>query len=322
MDNKLQHITILFFGIGSIGKKHAQILKKNFSCKLISYRTNKGVEKNNLNIKEIYDLQLAFDLNPDIAFITNPTYLHAESALECAKRNIHLFIEKPISHNLKLVDVLEKEILKRRLITYVSYNLRFHPVLEKIRAMIIQEKPFEFNVKCSSYLPDWRPKQDYTWSYSVKKNLGGGVTLDLSHEFDYITWLFGEIKEMKGYCDKVSDLDMNCEDILEAELICKNGVKGSIHLDCFSKKAERFIKLTYRDKEIKADLLKNSIKIITDKVDQTIPVKCEKDETYKKQLDYFINQYYKKNANMMNNYSDALKTFKKLIFFRDKNCRM
>ena len=51
-------------------------------------------------------------------------------------------------------------------------------------------------------------------------------------------------------------------------------------------------------------------------------LKCKKDDTYIKQLQYFLNQYRNKNRNMMNNYIDALKTFKKIIEFRDKNCKI
>ena len=41
---------------------------------------------------------------------------------------------------------------------------------------------------------NWRPKQDYHTSYSAYKNKGGGVLLDLSHELDYATWIFGSLK--------------------------------------------------------------------------------------------------------------------------------
>ena len=106
MQDKKNQKTIIFFGMGSIGNKHARILKKYYSNNLVTYKSNKGQEKNDLDIRELYNLQDAFDLKPDIAFITNPTYLHIETAYKCAKENIHLFIEKPISHNLKNVDNL------------------------------------------------------------------------------------------------------------------------------------------------------------------------------------------------------------------------
>ena len=99
-------LKILFFGLGSIGKKHAKIIKNNFDFDLFAYRTGKGQEKNDLKIEEFHSLNDAFSINPDIAFITNPTFLHVETALECARRNIDIFIEKPISDSLDKVDLL------------------------------------------------------------------------------------------------------------------------------------------------------------------------------------------------------------------------
>ena len=70
---------ILFFGLGSIGKKHAKIIKDNFDYELYAYRTGKGQEKNDIKIEELNNLEDAFSINPDIAFITNPTHLHGRT---------------------------------------------------------------------------------------------------------------------------------------------------------------------------------------------------------------------------------------------------
>ena len=50
------------------------------------------------------------------------------------------------------------------------------------------------NIYAGSYLPQWRKNSNYIKSYSAFKNKGGGVELDLSHEIDYVTWLFGKFK--------------------------------------------------------------------------------------------------------------------------------
>jgi predicted dehydrogenase len=313
-------IKILFFGIGSIGKKHASIIKNNYDFNLYAYRTDKGQEKNDLKIEEFNSLNDAFSINPDIAFITNPTFLHVETALECTRRNIDIFIEKPISNSLEQVDLLDSEVKKNNIFTYVAYNMRFHPVIKNLKEMVSEkDTPIYFSVTCRSYLPDWRPGQDYSKSYSAKNELGGGVILDLSHEFDYIYWLFGEIKKIDGICGKISDLKIDSEDILIANLTCYLGIKGNLHLDYFSLNAERKIKIYYDDELIEGDLIKNTIKIIKGKKEKIIKFKIDLDETYKKQIDYFFKQYKSKNYDIINNYSEALKTFKKIMSFK-KDC--
>jgi len=319
MPNKdSNNLTLLFFGLGSIGKKHAKIIEDNFNFNLYAYRTRKGQEKNDFKIKEFDSLEDAFSTEPDVAFITNPTNLHIKTALECVKRDIDLFIEKPISHSLENVDELKNEIQKRKIFTYVAYNLRFHPVIQDLKKYISkEEKPIYFTVKCSSYLPDWRPKQDYSKSYSAKKELGGGVILDLSHEFDYIRWLFGEIKQIDGYCEKISNLKIYSEDLLEAQITCDPDVKGNLHLDYFSYKNERKIQIYYDDKYIEGDLIKNTIKIIyKNRKEKITNYPGNINDTYKKQLEYFFAQYNDKNYNIMNNFLEAIKTFKKIINFK------
>jgi len=314
-------LKILFFGLGSIGKKHASIIKNNYEFELFAYRTKLGQEENDLEIQEFNNLGDAFSVKPDIAFITNPTFLHVETALECIKRNVNLFIEKPISHSLEKLDELEKEIKKRKLFTYVAYNLRFHPVITHLKNIADQsKKPIYFSVKCSSYLPNWRQKQDYTKSYSAKRESGGGVILDLSHEFDYISWLFGEIKKIEGYCDKISPLDIDSEDFLDAQITCNQNVRGHLHLDYFSHNTERKIQIYYNDKYIEGDLVNNSIKTVDKNGKEKVNYfKCDQNETYKKQIQYFFEQYFNKNQNIMNNFSEALKTFKKIMNLK-KEC--
>ena len=318
-EKKSDRLKVLFFGLGSIGQKHARIIKNNFEFELYAYRTKKGQEKNRLKIKEFYNLDEAFSIKPDIAFITNPTYLHIETSLECVKRNISLFIEKPISHSLEKTDILETEIRKRKLFSYVAYNIRFHPVISNLVEIVAKkEKPIYFRAICSSYLPKWRPRQDYSKSYSAKKEFGGGVILDISHEFDYISWLFGEIKNISGCCGKISDLKINSEDILNAQINCKSGIKGNLHLDYFSHNNERKIQIYYNDGYIEGDMIKNTIKVLKNKKEKTINYKCNKDSTYKKQIDYFFKNYQKRNYNIMNNFSEALKTFEKIMEFKKK----
>lgn len=316
----IEKLKLLFFGIGSIGKKHANIIKENYDFDIYAYRTKQGQEKNDLKIKEFTCIEDAFSIKPDVAFITNPTFLHIPTALECTKRNIDLFIEKPISHSIENVNELESEIKQRKLFTYIAYNLRFHPIINNLKNIISTktEKPIFFKIVCSSYLPDWHPNQDYSKSYSAKNELGGGVVLDLSHEFDYICYLFGEIKNISGYCDKISDLNIESEDILEAHIDLNSGLRGNLHLNYFSLNNQRNIQIYYNDEYFEGDLLKNSIKTVKKNgKEKTLNFQCNINDTYKYQMQYFFEQYLKKNHNIMNNFSEALKTFNKIMEFKN-----
>jgi len=198
--------------------------------------------------------------------------------------------------------------------------MRFHPVIINLKKMIENRtNPIYFRAICSSYLPDWRPNQDYSKSYSAKKEFGGGVILDLSHEFDYINWLFGGIKSIDGLYGKISDLKINSEDILDAQINCKSDIKGNLHLDYFSQKNERKIQMYYKKEYIEGDMIKNTIKLLKNNKEKTLRYNYERNFTYKKQLEYFFKNYQSRNYNMMNNFSEALKTFKKIMEFKKRN---
>lgn len=317
-------LKILFFGLGSIGKRHARLLKNNYDFEVYAFRTMKGQEENDLAIQELFTLKDAFSIKPDVAFITNPTSQHISTALECTKRNIALFIEKPLSNSLRNMTTLEKEIRNKKIFTYVAYNMRFHPVLVNLKTLIsTKQKPFYFRVICSSYLPNWRPKQDYSKSYSAQKRLGGGVALDLSHEFDYINWLFNGIKNITGYCDKISDLKIDSEDILDAQITCGSGISGQLHLDYFSHLNERKIQIYFPDEYIEGDLLKDTITILKNNSEiKKITFQNNPNDMYIQQLEYFFKQYTHNNIELMNNFPEALQLFKKMMTFKDKYCRI
>src|SRR3990167_10434426 len=120
---------IIFFGMGSIGHRHAGILLKNYNHYLYAYRSGVSDKPNSLGIKELNTWDEVEKLKPDIAFITNPTSLHIETAIKCALLDCKLFIEKPIGKDLTDLDKLIEIVKNKKLVTYIAYNRRFHPVI-------------------------------------------------------------------------------------------------------------------------------------------------------------------------------------------------
>jgi predicted dehydrogenase len=251
INGRIFNLKILFFGLGSIGLRHARLIKKIYNYDIYAYRTNLGQEKTTIQINEIYDLKEALSIKPDVAFITNPTNLHVKIANLCAKANIPLFIEKPISNSLEGLDELVGECKRRNLFTYVAYNLRFNNTLNFIKSKFSNKKPIYFRATCSSYLPRWRLNQDYRKSYSASKE-SGGVILDLSHEFDYLWWLFGEISILNYTKNKISNLEIESEDVLDANTMCGD-IYGNVHLDYFSMENQRKLQLYYNDMYVEAN---------------------------------------------------------------------
>lgn len=306
---------IIFFGLGSIGNRHARILNDYYDHELFAFRTNLGEGSNLLGIKEVYNWEELGEIKPEVAFITNPTFLHVETAIKCARMGMKLFMEKPIGASLKGLDILLREVGEKELVSYVAYNLRFHPVIGRLKEYLKNKEIYHVSVYNSSFLPEWRPAQWHMDSYSSIAKKGGGVVLDLSHEFDYIEYLFGGVKSIDGYFDRVSGVTKDAEDFLDAVIRAETAYVN-LHLDFFSRHRERTIRIDCDGEYIVADLIGSSIEFYRN--GDRFLEKCDDDRetSYRKQLEYFFNNI--DNNGMMNNIHEASTLFGKIMEFKKK----
>lgn len=301
---------IIFFGLGSIGRRHAELLKKYYSHDVFAFRSNKCSKRNDLNIPEIYDWYKVKELKPEIAFITNPTSVHVETAIKCANLGMHLFIEKPLCDKMKGIEELQRLCLKKNLTCYIAYCLRFHPVIKEIKKLIKDKMIYHSRIVCSSYLPDWRKDGDFRKSYSANSKLGGGVLLDMSHEFDYIEYLFGDIKEIRANLDRASDITIDVEDVADA-LIKMDKFNINLHIDFLSQQTERKIKVDFEGGYIVGDLMESKIQYFENEKLKNLQLDVDKNGFYKEQLDYFFLNI--NNKSIMNSLKKAKLLLKKIL---------
>ena len=183
----------LIIGYGSIGAKHGQILRKIKKIKSIFILTNQKIPR---EFKKCNSLKEIKKINPDYIILSSETKKHYKQ-LKFINKNLKdkiILVEKPIFEK-------HYKFHKPRNKIFVGYNLRFHPIIQKIKKIVNKKKIYSINSYCVSNLINWRKNKQYFNSSSAKKKDGGGVTLDLSHEFDFITWIFGKMK-LIGYNKK------------------------------------------------------------------------------------------------------------------------
>lgn len=309
---------ILITGLGSIGKRHARLLHDyDRSFDLAAYRHGSPGIDIPINIDEYTDLTEALESDPDIAFITNPTHLHVDTALKCARQDCHLFVEKPLSHTLDGVNELISEANKRNLVTLIGCQLRFDPILNEIRD-ILDRREFgqvlTFRAYSGSYLPNWRPNQDYRNSYSAYSSKGGGVVLDLIHEIDYTHWLFGPPSNIKSEISYVDSLEIDSEAIADILIRTISGEVGNIHLSYCRHQPKRTIEIVCDDGVITGDLVNKEIIKETASNSKVQEFDYGRDTRFKNQLDYFINHVRTETQcrNDLEEGKDVLKTALKI----------
>lgn len=228
----------VIIGYGSIGKRHAtNVLSLGHEIILLRHSKN-GI--NHEGIREYYSFDdlIAKEGPLDGAIICSPTSEHVHDVKMLVDSNIPFFLEKPPALNLAATVQIKSMLRAKGFSKYdIGFNLRYHPLLRFIKDFLKNVgKIYSANVYVGYFLPYWRKDVDYRATTSAKKELGGGVHIELTHDIDYALWLFGYPEKVTGYVNKISSLEISTEDICSAILKYHDGSVVEVHLDYLSHK--------------------------------------------------------------------------------------
>lgn len=207
---------LLIVGHGSIGRRHLRIaraLLPDADIRVLRHQRCDSNPEYADGCMSSLDEALAFA--PQAAVIASPSTFHMQTAQPLAEAGVHLLVEKPLAASLEGVGQLLSTCAARKLVLMTAYNLRFLPSLREYRKLIQSGRVGRIiSVRCEigQYLPSWRPGSDYRQGVSASRWLGGGALLELSHEIDYLRWIFGEVAWVKAILSKQSDLEIDVED--------------------------------------------------------------------------------------------------------------
>lgn len=207
---------LLIAGLGSIGQRHLRLARQllpKADIRILRHEPAKTVPDGANGVFSGIEECLAF--KPDAAVIANPAPYHVQVAIPLATAGIHLLIEKPISHSSVAAQRLLDICSSTGVVLFTGYNLRFSTSLGHLRNLVHAEHAGRaLSVRCEvgQYLPSWRPGIDYRRSVSARAELGGGVLLELSHEIDFLCWIFGEATWVTAEIGHKSSLEVDVED--------------------------------------------------------------------------------------------------------------
>jgi predicted dehydrogenase len=184
-------------------------------------------------------IEEAIAFSAQIAIVANPATFHIKVAVRLAIAGAHLLIEKPLSSSLDGVKYLLETCRQLERVLLIGYNLRFFPSLQRFRELINKKligKVLSVRCDIGQYLPSWRPETNYRQSVSAQRLLGGGALLELSHEIDYLSWIFGQVDWVKATLCRQSNLEIDVEDTAHLTLGFEPGLDGlqliaSVNLD-------------------------------------------------------------------------------------------
>jgi predicted dehydrogenase len=255
----------LVVGSGSIARRHIANIKALFSQATVGCVSASGRE---LSLEEVgadivyASIEEALGAEPMLAIIASPAPLHVDQAATFLRTGIPVLIEKPLSDSLESFARAGEVLLANSTKIEVAYNLRFMPSAIRLKALLDEQilgRIHSVSIEVGQYLPDWRPATDYRENVSARKALGGGVLLELSHELDYLTWLFGTFNSVYCVASNSGTLDVDVEDSAHAILSREDGLVASVHLDFLQRVPTRICKIIGESGTLVWNLLQNSI---------------------------------------------------------------
>jgi predicted dehydrogenase len=260
----------LVIGYGSIGTRHARILAE------MGLRTGVVSRRGGSTGEAFTTLKSGLEtLQPDYVVVANETVQHIATLDELDQLGYRgvVLVEKPLA-----VHALEPRNWAFAQIK-LAYNLRFHPVLQALAKLLTVDRPLLVQAYVGQYLPDWRPDSDYRHSYSAQRALGGGVLRDLSHELDFLAWLFGDWRRLSALGGRRGSLDIDSDDCWAVLFEGTGGLPITLHLNYLDRVARRELVVVSDRHSYRADLVTGILEV--DGEAQTFSI--ERDTTYREQ---------------------------------------
>lgn len=257
----------LVVGFGSGGARHARILADmGLETAVVSRRT--------VSADRIYPTipKAMADWKPDYVVIAGRTGEHYSDFAALAGTGFRgrVLVEKPLFDNPAAAPDHQFSGV------HVAYNLRFHPVIERLHNLFKQTPPLAVHAYVGQYLPTWRPGTDYRLGYSARRAEGGGALRDLSHELDYLNWLLGGWTRLTAAGGRFSQLEIDSDDIFSILFATKNCPIVTVQMNYLDSTARREIIALTDHGSIRADLIAGTV----DFAGETESFRAERDAAY------------------------------------------
>lgn len=230
--------------------------------------------------------------------VASPTIYHLDHAASALASGAKVLVEKPLAASSEGVDGLVESGPDRIM---VGFNLRVHEPVQRFVRLAGKEtagRVSSVRVWFGSWLPDWRPAADYRTTYSARRDLGGGILLDASHELDLLCWLIGTPLLVAGaVVGRLGALDIDVEDTVNAVLIGPGPgallggqapVVAELSLDYLSRAYRRGVEVVGDRATVRLDWSRRSIEVEDGSGREIFAADEPIDRSYEREVDRFL----------------------------------
>jgi len=304
-------------GCGSIGQRHIKNLRNiQPNVHIDAFDVYKPLLKKTVKKYNVYSVceDAIYSTQYHCVFICTPPSSHVSLAKDAVNAKSNIFIEKPLAVEFKEVKLIQQLVKKKKVLAFVGYNFRFHKALNIIKKTINNRslgKILHTSAYFGQYLPEWRPNQDYRKNYTARKELGGGIIHDSSHEIDYLRWLFGEPKYVQSDYEFSPFLRTNTEAIADINGRFEKNILFQIHLDYLRRKYKRSLEIIFQNGIIEWSLKPSVLRIFDSSKNKSFNLQITDDvnEMYVKEIKHVLDCIKKNKSSKIIGLENGIATF-------------
>lgn len=245
-------------GCGRIATNHIKAVQNNgldlvAVCDIEPEKMDQLLKKHDLQddkrISRYTDYKEMLKQHPDLELVAIATSsgIHAEIAMYCINRGIHVIIEKPIAMSIADADEIIRRSKEKGVVVSACHQNRFNIAVQKTRQAI--EAGRFGKLSHGSIHVRWNRNQEYyeqalwrgTWAED-----GGCLMNQCIHGIDLLRWMMGdEVDTVYGITRQQQHPYMEAEDVGMAVLTFRNGAVATIEgtVNVFPKNLEETLYL-------------------------------------------------------------------------------
>lgn len=250
-------------GMGSIAKRHlANLRHLHPQAKIYSVSASGRNTELPVHADAIINLDQLLEEKPIYVIVASPAPYHVTTSKVLLQNGIAVLIEKPLADTFERCNELVAGLTTESAAVSVGYCLRFLPSAQVVKSYLNRSLLGEvYNVESNvgQFLPSWRTDKNYKDSVSARKELGGGVLLEISHELDYLFWLFGDLELQHSWLRTTEELGLDVEEIADLVLTTTSGTYISVHLDFIQKSTQRNCEFIGEKGRLVWDIMANTV---------------------------------------------------------------
>jgi predicted dehydrogenase len=217
-------------GVGQIGVKHAELVHAHHGCSLVGISDVDPVRKEVADALVVPFYGSAEELirqeRPSGVIIATPNARHAAVVESCARRSVHVLVEKPIAETLEQAQRIVETAGSRGTRVLVGHHRRHNPRVQKARELV-RGGALGKLIGVSVLWALMKPDEYFDARWRRERPGGGPLLINLIHELDGLRFICGEISEVYARTSSAVR-GFEVEDSLSISLSFENGALGTV----------------------------------------------------------------------------------------------